>query len=210
MSRRTGVPAPSPRRGHTPITLFLPLVLPFAVLAGVAVFAALTPYDRSVTASPGRPGALVWGDGIFANRCELKAWLKQHGVSYSVWVHQHPAAVHLVTHQSQKHRLRRRALPVSGVLGANSPPHAIKPRLATAKSGKSPSSPSGTAGLTMRFPFGAEYLLAILSFLGLSGALVPRALLDRFALSPRIAELRLPMAVVGLAILCGMALALLS
>ena len=62
----------------------------------------------------------------------------------------------------------------------------------------------------MRFPFGAEYLLAILSFLGLSGALVPRALLDRFALSPRIAELRLPMAVVGLAILCGMALALLS
>jgi hypothetical protein len=83
-------------RKQRPFRLFLPLALPFAVLIGVGVFAALTPFKHDPGPPPGAPGALVWGDGIFANRFELKAWLNLHGASYAAWAKQHPAAVALV------------------------------------------------------------------------------------------------------------------
>ena len=53
---------------------------------------------------PGIRGSLVWGDGIFANQAQLKAWLKLHGGSYEVWVRQHPAALRLVKPRT-KHEL---------------------------------------------------------------------------------------------------------
>lgn len=83
-----------------PLKVFLPLALPFAVLAAVAVFAALTPYHGTPGPAPGEPGALVWGDGIFANKVELRAWMRLHGGSYAQWSRQHPAAFRLVTRRA--------------------------------------------------------------------------------------------------------------
>lgn len=70
-------PVESRRTGQRPHKVLLPLALPFVVLAGVAVFGVLTPYHQASAPPPGRPGALVWGNGIFANSFELKAWLGQ-------------------------------------------------------------------------------------------------------------------------------------
>lgn len=68
------------------------LVLPFAVLVGVAVFVALVAFRSEQPAPKSARGALVWGNGIFATRAELKAWLQQHGASYDVWLAKHPQA----------------------------------------------------------------------------------------------------------------------
>ena len=35
---------------------------------------------KSDPSPPGQSGALVWGDGVFANRLELEAWLRIRGV----------------------------------------------------------------------------------------------------------------------------------
>ena len=45
---------------------------------------------------PGEDGALIWGDGVFANALELEAWLRVRGVSYRDWARKHPAAVKLL------------------------------------------------------------------------------------------------------------------
>jgi hypothetical protein len=51
-------------------------------------------------------------------------------------------------------------------------------------------------------------IFAIFAALGLLGAALPRSFIQRIGLSDQIVEVRLGMAMVGLAILCGMALAL--
>lgn len=77
--------------------VFLPLAVPFAILVAVAVFGELSPPRVStMTPAPGSRGSLVWGDGIFANSVEMKAWLKLHGGSYDAWAKRHPAALRLV------------------------------------------------------------------------------------------------------------------
>ena len=38
----------------------------------------------------------MWGDGVFANKLELEAWLRIRGVSYESWARKHPAAVKLL------------------------------------------------------------------------------------------------------------------
>jgi hypothetical protein len=80
--------------------VFLPLALPFAILAAVGVFALVnhsTP--QAATPAPGQYGSLVWGDGIFARPFEMKAWLQLHGGSYRSWAKQHPAGVALIRPQ---------------------------------------------------------------------------------------------------------------
>ena len=54
---------------------------------------------KSDPAAPGQAGALVWGNGVFANRLELEAWLRIRGVSYESWARKHPAAVKLLQKQ---------------------------------------------------------------------------------------------------------------
>jgi hypothetical protein len=180
-------------------SILLPLTLPLAILAGVAVFAAVTPAHR--TALPAnRPGALVWGDGIFANRAELKAWLLQHNVSYDRWVRQHPAAVKLVT---------RRARPVPPQVRATATPAPSRPHPKVAASNP----PKLTSATSL--PATAIILVVILGLLALAAAILPpRALVLRAASagmvdSGRLAEFRLAVGAAGLSILCGFGLALL-
>lgn len=94
-----------------PLRLFLPLALPFAVLAAIAVFSALTPFSYTPGPPPGTPGALAWGDGLFANTFEVKAWLTLHGASYPAWKRHHPAAVRLLKAQPAKRVRSRAAVP---------------------------------------------------------------------------------------------------
>ena len=54
---------------------------------------------KSDPSPPGTTGALVWGDGVFANKLELEAWLRIRGVSYESWARKHPAAVKLLEKQ---------------------------------------------------------------------------------------------------------------
>src|SRR5258708_534985 len=77
--------------------VLLPLATAFAIIAGIAIYGAVNPSKAKPTPNaPGFHGSLVWGDGIFSNKAQLKAWLRLHGASYRVWVRQHPAAIRLV------------------------------------------------------------------------------------------------------------------
>jgi hypothetical protein len=75
---------------------YLPLAVPLAILAGVVVFANVKPAPAAGATPPGARGSLVWGDGIFAKRVEVKAWLGIHGASYRRWAPHHPAALRLL------------------------------------------------------------------------------------------------------------------
>ncbi len=98
---------PKVARRH-PSLLFLPLALPFAILAAVAVYGVLRPSSSNGPPAPGSPGSLVWGNGIFANRVELKAWFALHGGSYAAWAKQHPAALRLVSATSRQTAVRQK------------------------------------------------------------------------------------------------------
>jgi hypothetical protein len=90
-ARQTGVYSPR---------VFLPLVVPFAILAAVGVFAVLSnSKPTAATQAPGARGSLVWGDGLFAKPVEMKAWLRLHGGRYGSWAKQHPAGLNLITPQ---------------------------------------------------------------------------------------------------------------
>jgi hypothetical protein len=91
-----GTLAAQPTRVY-PLRIFLPLVVPFAILAAVGVFAlASHPKTSGATAAPGTRGSLVWGDGLFAKPVEMKAWLRLHGGRYGPWAKQHPLGVSLI------------------------------------------------------------------------------------------------------------------
>jgi hypothetical protein len=200
-------PRPTPQTTSTKAALgvFLPLALPFAILAGVAVFAVLTPQHQTSASGPGRPGALVWGDGIFANRVELKAWLAQHGGSYRVWLREHPGAKDLLTRPATARGgagARPATAAGSGAVNGNG---AMRPPTGSAN----PVPPSGGGTLIARLSVSMPVVFAIFAALGLLGAALPRAVIQRIGFSDQIVEVRLGMAMVGLAILCGMAAALL-
>ena len=89
-----------PRRGsRLPLQIVLPWAIAAAVLVATAVVAFLPRAVKSDPAAPGQAGALVWGNGVFANRLELEAWLRIRGVSYESWARKHPAAVKLLQKQ---------------------------------------------------------------------------------------------------------------
>jgi hypothetical protein len=96
--------ARSKQRQGNKLLIFLPLATAFAIIAGIAIYGVLSPSKAKPNPhAPGFRGSLVWGDGIFANKAQLKAWLKLHGASYDAWVKQHPAALRLV--KPVKHRV---------------------------------------------------------------------------------------------------------
>jgi hypothetical protein len=203
----------SGQRRHKQLRVFLPLTLPFAILVGVAVFTPLTLNEGAAPSAPGRPGALLWGDGIFANTFELKAWLRQHGSSYSRWERQHPAAAHLVTHKPVKRTRRQTAANVPRAAVAVKRHGSARPVPAVASTAKltaergsqaQPQSPTG-AGRSL----GLMILLVSLGLLALGAAMLPRRLLKRLAPSPPVAEVRVGLAAAGAAMLCGIAIALL-
>ncbi len=92
--------APNVRR-HSSAGLFVSLLLPFAILATVGAYGLLRSSDSTNLPQPGSRGALVWGNGIFASRVEMKAWLNLHGGGYRAWARRHPAALRLVPRKSR-------------------------------------------------------------------------------------------------------------
>jgi hypothetical protein len=181
---RTAV-APPRQKDRVPLRVFLPLALPLVVLLGVLAFAALTPYSHTTGPPPGAPGALVWGNGIFANTFELKAWLNQHGASYRAWAKQHPNAIRLV-----------KGKPLTTA------------HVAATKKATAPAASSGgtTVSKTDLSPEN-RYLLVALGLLVLGVGLLPRRALARVGMSERASAVRTSVAGAGLAIVVGVALA---
>ena len=81
---------------------FAPLVLPFVILIAVALFASFRWHPGTKTPPPGMRGSLVWGDAIFADRVEVKAWMTLHGASYTRWAKHHPAALSLLPAKAKR------------------------------------------------------------------------------------------------------------
>jgi hypothetical protein len=182
---RIAVGAPR-EKDRVRLRVFLPLALPIVVLLAVLAFAALTPYKHTTGPPPGAPGALVWGNGIFANTFELKAWLTQHGASYRAWAKQHPAAIRLV---------KGKPLP--------------KAHVAATKTAAAPAAASRggtTVSKTDLSPWN-RYLLVALGLLVLGIGLLPRRALARLGMSEHAAAVRTSIAGAGLAILAGVAVA---
>jgi hypothetical protein len=175
------------------LRIFLPLALPLVVLAGFAVYAVLTPFRAEPGPPPGKQGALVWGDGIFADTAELKAWLRLHGASYRAWLHAHPAAARMVAgrarapHRAVPRRFRR------------SRPTQAKPAPAVL-----PTS-GGGIGVPEALTVAVGVLIAAL----LAVAATPRRLLARSGRSAWSPETRVLLVGIALALLAGTAIALL-
>jgi hypothetical protein len=96
MSKRSSV---VPSRSRLPWQVVGPWGVALIVLVTTALVAFLPRAVDSDPAPPGTTGALVWGDGVFANKLELEAWLRIRGVSYESWARKHPAAVKLLEKQ---------------------------------------------------------------------------------------------------------------
>jgi hypothetical protein len=89
--------ATAPRRSRpVPKMLLVSLVLPFAILVAIIAFSIFRAAQAKEPVPPGQRGSLVWGDGIFSTRTQVKAWLLLHGGSYTDWAKHHPAALKLL------------------------------------------------------------------------------------------------------------------
>jgi hypothetical protein len=85
-----------PKRSRLPWQVVLPWAIAGAILVVTLAVAFLPRGVKSDPSPPGQTGALVWGNGVFANKLELEAWLRIRGVSYETWAKKHPAAVKLL------------------------------------------------------------------------------------------------------------------
>jgi hypothetical protein len=208
-------------KGH-PSLVFLPLALPFVILAAVGVYGTLAPSTSSGPPAPGRHGSLVWGNGIFANRAELKAWMTLHGGNYESWAKSHPAALGLVSPKRPAHRTaagRSHVAPPRNHAGTQLKSAAQlkraaqlkaakpKPVTATPSEGGSSGSPSIRSG-----PTDAHMITWLLIALGLllgAAAAAPRGLFKRLGVAGfrEEQELRISSAAAGLALLAGVVVA---
>jgi len=102
MARRRSARRPSTRR-RTSRWAYFPLAVPLAILVGIVAFANVRPSPAAGATPPGSRGSLVWGNGIFSKRVEVKAWLGIHGGSYRHWAPQHPAALRLLPLKRRPH-----------------------------------------------------------------------------------------------------------
>jgi hypothetical protein len=193
--------AAAPRSRGVPTRVFLPLLLPFLILIGIGVYAAVTPYSSTNLPPPGQRGSLVWGDGIFANKTELKAWLKLHGAgSFQQWAKQHPAALNLV--QPRKHRA---AVPAKAKVTKPARTQKAAPAAGVTAAPVISSSPTKTPTLTRWFFVGFGLLLAL-------GAIAtPGRWVARLVTGPvrNARDMRLAIAGAAMAVLGGVAVAML-
>jgi len=185
----------APRPRGVPTRVFIPLLLPFLILIGIAVYAAVTPYDSTNLPPPGQRGSLVWGDAIFANKFELKAWLRNHGAPpYHRWATEHPAALSLLKPRPRKHH----AIPARAKVLKPAPTR--KPATAVAMLPTNSSSGPGPA----------KWLFTALGVLLALGAIAtPRRFVARLVTGPVRSDRDMRLAVAGaaIAVLAGVAVA---
>jgi hypothetical protein len=189
------------RRSRRRAWVFFPMLIAFGIIIGLGVYSVVSPYTiKKAPPAPGRHGALVWGDGIFANQAQVKAWLTLHGGDYRVWRKTHPAALALLKPRKH-HAVPARAKPTKKPAPAARP--AAAPAAATAKPIATTSSSSETGGLVRWFFTGLGLLLALCA-VGLPGRFVAR-LVTGPVQSDR--EMRLAVAGAAIAVLGGVAVA---
>ena len=181
---------------------FLPMVAAFAIIAGIAIYGIVNqPKATPHPDAPGFHGSLVWGDGIFSNRAQLKAWLILHGASYKEWVKQHPAALKLVK-PPVKHRVAVAHKPSKSPHTAN-PGSAHKPATVTTAIAVPSATPeSSSHRMVIWFAVFAGLLLGVV-------ALMPRRVLHRAEFLHGVGdrELRLGALGAGAAVLLGVIVA---
>jgi len=190
-----------------PVKEVLPLVLPFAALVAVAAFVALLAFRSEPAAPQSARGALVWGNGIFANRAELKAWLRQHGASYSAWLRQHPqAAAYVRRAAARPHKATPRAVTVARrkpkPVHANTRTSGVLAAKATVPRPPVISTHGGGPSRFLTIIFGFFVVLA------LGASVVPERLTVRNGRAMISAEGRVFIAAAGIATLLGVAAAL--
>jgi len=191
--------AAAPRPRGVPTRVFLPLLLPFLILIGIAVYSAVTPYQSTNLPPPGQRGSLVWGDGIFANEIELKAWLRLHGAgSFRHWAKHHPAALSLMRPRKHRTALQAKAK-VKKPARIHKAAPAAAATAATAVSTESTKTPSWT-----RWLFVGLGLLLALGAIALPSRFVAR-LVTGPVRSDR--DMRLAIAGAAIAVLGGVAVA---
>jgi hypothetical protein len=183
-----------------PTRVFIPLLLPFLILIGIAVYSAVAPYSSTNLPPPGQHGSLVWGDGIFANEVELKAWLRLHGAgSFQHWAKHHPAALSLV-------RPRRHRTVVAAKAKVKKPAPTRTQKAAPAPAVSAISTKSTKTPNWTRWLFTVLGLLLALSAIALPGRFVAR-LVTGPVRSDR--DMRLAIAGAAIAVLGGVAVAML-
>jgi hypothetical protein len=186
---------PNPNR----LWVFLPMAVAFGIIAGIAIYGVVNqPKATPHPDAPGIHGSLVWGDGIFSNRAQLKAWLILHGASYEDWVKQHPAAVKLVK-PAVKHRVAIAHKPAKSPHKAH-PGSAHKPVTVTTAVAATSASSSHRSVIWLAVVAGL--------LLGLV-ALMPRRILHRASFIGSVGdrELRLGALGAGAAVLLGVIVA---
>jgi hypothetical protein len=183
-------------------------------VAGFAAYGVFAPSSPTELQPPGKGGALIWGDGIFASKAELRPWLRVHGGTYPVWKARHPAALRLLTTGKHRHAVKRRHVRPTAPTKAAA---ARKRAAATSNSATraSAAAQSRRAGGTRAprvleaRPNSRNWVLTALAALGLliaCAAALPTFVLLRIGLSPR-GEGRVLAATTGGAILLGVAVA---
>ncbi len=202
MAHTTAVPTV---RSRSSLAL-LSLALPFVILAAVAGYSVIRPTSSADLPQPGSRGALVWGNGIFASRSELKAWLNLHGGGYEAWARRHPAALRLVPTKAQA---RRTAAHRAAVLKAAARAQAAAPGRATKRS---PSSTQVKVAVSRSQTAGTNPMMVLLVVIGVllgAAAAAPKRLVQRIRLPGRWEEreVRMVTAGSGVALLLGIAIA---
>jgi hypothetical protein len=189
--------APTPRVTGLSTRVFVPLLLPFLILIGIGVYAAVTPYDSTNLPPPGQRGSLVWGDAIFANKFQMRAWLREHGGGpFNSWAKTHPAALTLLTPRPHRHV---RAVPAKAKAKPAKTPIARKQASATAQAPVTSNTPG-----PVKWLFTAFGLLLVLAAVATPGRYVARLVVGPVR-SDR--DMRLAVAGAAIAVLSGVAVA---
>jgi hypothetical protein len=181
-------------------------------------------------AAVGKPTALAWGGRVFSSQAKLEAWLRERGVSYSVWAKRHRTAVGIVGHPvaapARRRTATKRAAASSHLAKKTVRTHASAPKhvavasskpapkkvaaahhtvakpveAATAAAAVSSTSGTGSSGLMNGLLWGMTLLLAAV-------AAAPRRLVARVSVYPLRPELRTFLGAAAAAFAVGLLLA---
>lgn len=95
----------------------------------------------------GTPNAVAWGGRVFSSQAKLEAWLRERGISYSVWARRHRGAVSIVGPGSAAVSAPHRSAAAKGTAAKSSAAKgpAAKSPAAKGPAVKSPAAKSPTA-----------------------------------------------------------------
>jgi hypothetical protein len=196
-----------PHRRHSPLWVFVPIATAFLIIAGIAIYGVISPYNAKKPPPPGARGSLVWGDGIFANKAQLKAWLTQHGASYESWAKTHPRGRLLVTPRPRHHAVLTKAKTKPKVTPAKSAARSSAPSLPASTAA---SAPVAVTTASDQQPVGIGiWIVVVLGLVLGTIAATPQRVLTQIGVraGPHEREVRLAAVAAGAAVLLGVIIA---